>query len=221
MELQNLRKEESGEILARLAAKYPDARTALNFSTHLELLVATILSAQCTDERVNQVTSGLFGKYRTAGDFASALPELLEAEIRPTGFYRNKSKMIIEATKAIEFLHGGEVPSTMEELTALPGVGRKTASVVLGVAFGVPAIAVDTHVLRVSNRLGLVSSKDPEKVEMALSRAIPREEWINFSLRTILFGREVCKVKKPACLACFLYDLCKWPEKPAKSSLIQ
>jgi endonuclease-3 len=213
-------KREIENILSKLSGKYPDAHIALNFSTPLELLVATILSAQCTDERVNQVTKELFLKYRSAADYASASPETFEAEIRPTGFYRNKAKMIIEAAKVLVSLHAGAVPSTMEELTKLPGVGRKTASVVLGSAFSVAAIAVDTHVLRVSNRLGLVATEDPVKVEMALREAIPEVEWTNFTLRITLFGREICKARKPSCMTCFLYDLCKWPQKTPKKTPI-
>ena len=164
-------------ITARLEQAYPDANIALRFETPLQLLVATILAAQCTDERVNQVTPGLFGTYHTATDFAGASPATLEGEVRSTGFFRAKTRAIIGMARALVERHGGEVPRTMEDLTALPGVGRKTANVLLGNAFGVPGIAVDTHVFRVSQRLGLAKADDPDRVEAQLAEVIPRPRW--------------------------------------------
>ena len=200
-------------ITELLLKKYPRPRLALKFSNPLELLVATILSAQCTDVRVNVVTERLFKKYKTAKDYANADIKSFEQEIKSTGFYKNKAKMIINAAKKLVSDFGGRIPSTMEELTTLPGVGRKTASVVLSAAFNIPAIAVDTHVLRASNRLGLVKSENPEKIEMQLRNLIPENKWIDFSLALILHGRETCKAKKPLCKECVLYKQCKWPEK--------
>ncbi len=200
-------------IINLLLKKYPHPRIALKFSNPLELLVATILSAQCTDVRVNVVTERLFNKYKTAKDYAGADLKTFEQEIKSTGFYKNKAKMIINAAKKLVSDFGGKIPSTMEELTTLPGVGRKTASVVLSAGFNIPAIAVDTHVLRVSNRLGLVKSENPENVEMQLRKLIPEDKWIDFSLAMILHGRETCKARKPLCNECILHKQCKWPEK--------
>lgn len=200
-------------ITELLLKKYPQPKIALKFSNPLELLVATILSAQCTDVRVNVVTERLFKKYKTAKDYANADINSFEQEIKSTGFYKNKAKMIINAAKKLVSDFGGKIPSTMEELTTLPGVGRKTASVVLSAAFNIPAIAVDTHVLRVSNRLGLVKSEDPEKIEMQLRNLIPEDKWIFFTLSMILHGRETCKAKRPLCKGCVLYKQCKWTEK--------
>ena len=196
-----------------LLKKYPRPKIALKFTNPLELLVATILSAQCTDVRVNEVTERLFKRYGTAKDYANADIKTFEQEIRSTGFYKNKARMIINAAKKLVSDFEGKIPSTMEELTTLPGVGRKTASVVLSAAFNIPAIAVDTHVLRVSNRLGLVKSEDPEKIEMQLRNLIPEEKWIDFSLAMILHGRETCKARKPLCNECVLYMQCRWQEK--------
>ncbi len=200
-------------ITELLLKKYPSPKIALNFTNPLELLVATILSSQCTDVRVNKVTERLFKKYKTVKDYANADIKSFEQEIKSTGFYKNKAKMIINAAKKLVSDFGGRIPSTMEELTTLPGVGRKTASVVLSAAFNIPAIAVDTHVLRVSNRLGLVKSEDPEKIEMQLRNLIPEDKWIDFSLAMILHGRETCKARKPLCKECVLYKQCKWQEK--------
>ncbi|MBF0539724.1 MAG: endonuclease III [Nitrospirae bacterium] len=205
---------EVAAIVEALERNYPDPRIELRFSTPLELLIATILSAQCTDERVNIVTQTLFKKYRSAGDYASADINELEEEIRTTGFFKNKARMIIGCARKLDSDFGGKVPDTLDALTTLSGVGRKTASVVLIAAFGVPAIAVDTHVLRVSNRLGLVSiPKDADKVEMTLRGLIPKQSWIGFTLSVVLFGRHVCKAKKPLCGDCFLYEMCQWPDK--------
>ncbi|MDI6710952.1 MAG: endonuclease III [Bacillota bacterium] len=196
------------EIIDILQREYPGARTALNFNNPLELLVATILSAQCTDARVNEVTADLFRKYRTARDYAAADPAELENDIRPTGFFRNKAKNIIACCRAIEERCGGRVPQTMEELTGLAGVGRKTANVVLGNAFGVPALPVDTHVSRLAGRLGLTEHRDPVKIERDLMEVVPREHWTEFSHRLIYHGRAVCRARKPRCGECALRRLC-------------
>ncbi len=206
-------KSEVKKLLNLLEKKYPDPKIALNFNNPLELLVATILSAQCIDVRVNEVTESLFKKYRTDRDYADADLETFEQEIRPTGFFRNKAKMIIGCAEKIVKDYGGNVPSTMDELTTLPGVGRKTASVILGASFNIPAIAVDTHVLRVSNRLGIVKSKNAEKVEMALRGLLPEDKWIFYTLSLIFHGRETCKARSPKCRECVIYKVCKWPEK--------
>jgi endonuclease-3 len=199
----------ASEVIARLKAEYPDARTELNWSNPLELLVATILSAQTTDVRVNQVTQSLFAKYRTADDYADAPPDELEEDIRPTGFYRNKARSLRGMARALVDEHGGEVPRTMPELVALPGVGRKTANVVLGNAFGIDeGIVVDTHVRRVSNRLGLSHSQDPLKIEQDLMKMVPEEDWTVFSHLLIFHGRRVCKARKPDCPNCVLNDIC-------------
>jgi endonuclease-3 len=197
------------EIFRRLTRKYPRAHTALTFATPLEILVATILSAQCTDERVNKVTPALFKKYRNAKDYYSVPPEELEEDIRSTGFYRNKARSIQGATRMIVGEFGGEVPDSMEELLKLPGVARKTANVVLGNAFGVSSgVVVDTHVHRLSGRLGLSGEKTAEKVEEDLIKIVPRENWIDFSHRLIFHGRETCKARKPLCGQCILNDIC-------------
>jgi len=201
------------KILLKLFKKYPEPRIALEFSNPLELLVATILSAQCTDKKVNKVTEKLFKKYRTPGDYARADLRTFEEEIRPTGFYRNKARQVIGCCKAIEERYNGKIPDSLEELVSLPGVGRKTANVVLGSAFGRQAIAVDTHVLRVSNRLGLTSSKKPDKVELELMDLIPPKDWTRFTLAAILHGRETCRAKSPLCGECVLYDDCPWEGK--------
>jgi endonuclease-3 len=192
-----------------LKAEYPDARTELDWSNPLELLVATILSAQTTDVQVNRVTESLFSKYRTAKDYADSSPDELEADIRPTGFYRNKARSLRGMASALVEEHGGEVPRTMSELVALPGVGRKTANVVLGNAFGTnEGIVVDTHVRRVSNRLGLTESQDPVKIEQDLMEVVPEEDWTAFSHLLILHGRRTCKSRKPDCPNCTLNDIC-------------
>jgi len=195
--------------VARLKAEYPDARTELDWKSPLELLVATVLSAQTTDVQVNRVTQGLFAKYRTAEDYANADPSELEEDIRPTGFYRNKARSLRNMAGALVEEHGGEVPNTMQELVALPGVGRKTANVVLGNAFGVDeGIVVDTHVRRVSGRLGLTENTDPVKIEQDLMEVIPEEDWTVFSHLLILHGRRTCKARKPDCPNCTLNDIC-------------
>jgi endonuclease-3 len=197
------------EVITRLKREYPDARTELNWENSLELLVATMLSAQTTDVRVNMVTEELFKKYRTAADYAGADPAGLEADIRPTGFYRNKARSLQGMARALLERHSGEVPRTMAGLVALPGVGRKTANVVLGNAFGVDeGVVVDTHVRRVSGRLGLTEERDPEKIERDLIRVVPEEERTLFSHLLIFHGRRVCKARKPDCPDCVLNDVC-------------
>jgi endonuclease III len=198
-----------GKIIQKLRAAYPDAECVLQHDTPLQLLVATILSAQCTDERVNKVTPALFAKYRTAADFAFARPGELEAMIRSTGFFRNKAKSIRNCCRAIVERHAGQVPQTMAELIQLDGCGRKTASVVLGVAFGkAEGIVVDTHVARLSYRLGLTRQKTPEKIEQALMKIVPRPDWIEFSHLLIWHGRKRCNARKPDCIQCEVKDLC-------------
>lgn len=206
-------------ILASLDKLYPDATCALHFRTPLELLVATILSAQCTDERVNMVTPHLFAKYRTAHDYANADPETLMNEIRSTGFYRNKARHIIAMARQLVERHGGRVPETMEELTALPGVARKTANVVLGTALGkAEGIVVDTHVIRLSGRLGLSAHKDPVKIERDLMALIPRERWILFGHQMAAHGRTICLARKPRCEACPLRKDCPYGQQTRKES---
>jgi endonuclease-3 len=196
-------------VLGRLAEEYPDAHCALNFSTPLELLVATILAAQCTDERVNSVTPALFQAYPTAAALAAADPADLEAAVRSTGFYRNKARNIQGACRRIVDTYGGEVPRTMDDLLTLPGVARKTANVVLSNAFGIAAgIAVDTHVTRLSGRLGLTAHSDPVKIEADLMASAPPEEWAALTHRFIDHGRAVCTAARPACGRCVLADLC-------------
>ena len=198
-----------GEVVARLKEVYPDARTELRWEDSLQLLVATVLSAQSTDVRVNQVTEGLFDKYRTAEDYAEVDPLLLEDEIRSVGFFRNKARSITNMARALVEDHGGEVPRSMEELVRLPGVGRKTANVVLGNAFSVNVgVVVDTHVRRVSRRLGLTKHQDPEKVERDLLEMVPEEERALFSHLLIFHGRHVCKSRKPTCSGCVLNNVC-------------
>lgn len=202
-------KERATEVIERLEDEYPDAKIVLNYSNTLELLVAVILSAQCTDKKVNEVTSSLFKKYRDVSDYANVPLDELEKDIRPTGFYRNKAKNIKGAANMIVERFGGEVPSTMEDIVKLPGVARKTANVVLGNAFGVvEGIAVDTHVKRLSNRLGLSDNSDPEKVERDLTEAVPKDKWFKFTYLLIEHGRAVCDAKKPKCDSCLLNDIC-------------
>jgi endonuclease-3 len=204
---------DAGKIAALLLKKYPAPKLALHYRNPLELLIAVILSAQCTDARVNEVTASLFRKYKKARDYAAADPAVLEEEIRSTGFYKNKTRSVIACCQKLVADFHGEVPHTLEALTALPGVGCKTANMVLGNAFGVPAIAVDTHVLRVSNRLGLAHSDDPQAVEEALMRQVAKDKWTAFGNAMILHGRETCIARKPRCPECVLRAVCEWPDK--------
>lgn len=192
---------------------YPEIKTQLFHQNAFELMVATILSAQCTDKQVNQVTPALFKRFKTPAEFARASLSAIEQIIRPTGFFRNKAKNIKNCAKALLEKHNGEVPQTIEELVKLPGVGRKTANVVLGAAFGVPGVVVDTHVARISQRLGLTTNKDAIKIEFDLMKILPRRAWNDFSLQLIFFGREICLARKPRCPVCPLKRLCPWPLK--------
>ena len=203
------RKQWSSEIVRRLRKEYPGAKVALNYADPLELLVATILSAQATDKTINTITPALFRKYRSAADYARADRTVFEREIRSSGFFRNKAKNIIAAARRIEEAYGGQVPETMEDLLTLPGVARKTANIVLYNAFGVTAgIAVDTHVRRLSQRLGLSAQIDPEKIERDLMGLLPREAWGPLNCLLIEHGRKICQAKKPACPDCVLKDKC-------------
>ncbi len=197
-------------ILPALDRLYPQAHTALSFRNPLEMLIATILSAQCTDKKVNEVTRTLFKKYRHARDFAEVPLGELEADIRSTGFFHNKARSIKNCCAELIQRHKGLVPRTMEELTALPGIGRKTANVVLGSAFGIPGLVVDTHVGRIVQRLGLTKEKDPVKIEFALQPVIPEERWILFSHQLIDHGRSLCPARAPRCAACPLREACDY-----------
>jgi endonuclease III len=202
-------KQRAAEILLELKRLYPDARCALNFTSALELLVATILAAQCTDERVNQVTATLFKKYPTAAAYASSAQEELEQDVKSTGFYRNKAKSVRAMAQMLVDRYGGEVPRTMDELTALPGVARKTANVVLGNAYNiVVGIAVDTHMLRLARRFGWTTSEDPVQVERDVMPLFPQGEWVHLSHLIQYHGRAVCRAPKPLCESCTLVPLC-------------
>ncbi|HKQ05363.1 MAG TPA: endonuclease III [Blastocatellia bacterium] len=202
-------KQRTRQIIARLRRAYPDAHCSLNYSNPLELLVATILSAQCTDERVNLVTADLFRKYRKAEDYINVEPAELEQDVRSTGFYRNKAKAIQGACRLLIERHNGRVPATFDELLELPGVARKTANVVMGNAFGTAAgVVVDTHVGRLSQRLGLTANEQPEKIERDLMALVPQKDWVDFAHLLIYHGRAVCKARKPECASCTLEDLC-------------
>ncbi len=201
-------KERAIKIFGILESEYPDVKPALEFSSAFELLIATILSAQCTDERVNIVTKVLFAKYKNPKDFANADIEELEKDIFSTGFYKQKAKSIKNCCLMLIEHYNGEVPSDFEELTKLPGVGRKTASVVAGNAFGIPAIAVDTHVKRLSNLLGFVDTDDPEKIEFSLKELLPENYWVNSSHWLATHGRKICVARKPKCNDCVINSLC-------------
>jgi endonuclease-3 len=203
------KQKRADEIIKRLKEEYPDAHCALNHSNAFELLVATILSAQCTDERVNIVTANLFRKYRNPQDYLKVAPEELESDIRPTGFFRNKARSIQGASEKMVNNFGGEIPQTMEELLTLNGVARKTANVVLGNAFGIASgVVVDTHVSRVSQRLGLTGNIVPEKIEKDLQELVPQKDWIMFPHWLIFHGRKICQARKPKCEICILADVC-------------
>jgi len=217
MTMATKKQERAADIVSRLKRMYPKAKCTLDYTNPFELLIATMLSAQSTDARVNIVTKSLFRKYPDAQAFADAAQLEMERDVRQTGFFRNKAKAVIAASKAIVEKHGGEVPQTMDELTALPGVGRKTANVVLGNAFKKPVgIVVDTHVTRVSGRLGLTSNSDPVKIEDDLMKLIPQKEWTVFSHRLIQHGRQICIARKPKCRECRLNELCPSAEEPAE-----
>jgi len=210
------RQQRVAEILRGLDRMYPDARCALEHRSPWELLVATILSAQCTDKRVNLVTPGLFAKYPTPRDFASVRPEVLANDIRSTGFFNNKAKSIVGAAKKVVSEFSGQVPRTLEELLTIPGAARKTANVVLGTAYGVASgVVVDTHVQRITRRLDLTRNTDPVKIERDLMQVIPKEKWILFSHQTILHGRALCVARNPRCAQCLLSSLCYAADKTA------
>ena len=204
------------DIIKILTKGIPDTTIALTFSSPLELLIATILSAQCTDVRVNEVTATLFKKYRSAKDYAQGNLSELEQDIRPTGFYRNKAKSIQKCCQELLARFRGDVPKTLEEMVTLPGVGRKTANVILGNAFGIPGIVVDTHVRRVSQRIGLTQKDDPVKIEFDLMEVVPKEEWTHFSNLLIWHGRRTCGARKPLCDSCAILKLCDYGSKLVK-----
>jgi endonuclease-3 len=211
---KDIEKERVKKIIELLRKEYPEARTALHYRSPFELLVATMLAAQCTDERVNKVTPGLFAKYPTVEHFARAEQKELEKDIRSTGFFRNKARNIIALAKKLVEEHGGQVPDSMEELVKLPGVARKTANIVLSSAFRkAEGIAVDTHVRRLAERLGLSQQKQPEKIEQDLMAIVPREEWLDFNYLLVEHGRKICQARKPRCQECVLKDLCPSFEK--------
>jgi endonuclease-3 len=201
-------KRRARRIVTALRKRYPQATTALHFSTPHELLVATVLAAQCTDKKVNEVTRKLFRKYRSPAAFARARKQTLERIIRPTGFFRNKSKSIIALSKEIVEKHGGSVPDNLDDLVELSGVGRKTANVVLAGAFGTPGIIVDTHMIRIANRLGFTTNTDPVKIEFDLMEILPKKVWGEFSFMIVLHGREVCRARKPLCHLCKIEEYC-------------
>jgi len=209
-------RERLAKIFAGLDRLFPRAECALHHSNAFQLLVATILSAQCTDERVNKVTPGLFAKYPTPQDFAALQQEVLEADIRSTGFFRNKAKSIIGAARKLVDQFGGEVPREVGALLTLPGVARKTANVVLGTAYGIASgVVVDTHVFRIAHRLRLSQGNTPEKVEQDLMKIVPPDRWITFSHQVIWFGRQVCVARRPLCATCPLEAFCDSPDKTA------
>ena len=201
------------EIIKILSKEIPDSRIALRFSNPFELLIATILSAQCTDVKVNQVTMDLFKKYHSAKDYAESNLVTLEGDIRPTGFYRNKAKSIQKCCQELVKRFGGGIPRTLGELVTLPGVGRKTANVILGNAFGIPGIVVDTHVHRVSQRIGLTKKDDPVKIEFDLMEIVLKEEWTHFSNLLVWHGRRTCMARKPLCEKCPIRKLCDYGSK--------
>ena len=206
-------RKRTDKIRKKLRIAYPEVKTQLNHANPFQLLVATILSAQCTDKQVNNVTGSLFKKLPTPGALAKAPLPLIESLIRSTGFYRNKAKNIQACAKALLTYHNGQVPTNLAALVKLPGVGRKTANVVLGAAFNIPGIVVDTHVARISRRLQLTDHTDPVKIEFDLMEQMPKQAWTNFSLHLIYFGREYCQARKPKCRSCPLLKLCNYPEK--------
>jgi endonuclease-3 len=210
---QAIRKRRMARVLTGLARSIPEPRVELNHRSPLELLIATILSAQCTDQRVNQVTPALFKRFPTARHYAAANPVELESMIRSTGFYKAKTRSIIACGKALTERFQGQAPATMEELVTLPGVGRKTANVILGACFEQPAVVVDTHVKRVAQRLGLTSSEDPDQIEQDLQRLMPPEQWTAASQRLLLHGRYVCLARRPRCEQCVIYADCVYPGK--------
>lgn len=212
MSATELRKR-TDKIRRKLRSVYPEVKTALYHRNPFDLLVATILSAQCTDRQVNQVTPKLFEKLSTPAEFVEARLSIIEQLIRPTGFYHNKARNIQKCARALLERHSGAVPNSLDELVKLPGVGRKTANVVLGAAFGIPGMVVDTHVGRISQRLGLTVNKDPVKIEFDLMQIVPKKAWNDFSLQLIYFGRQYCTARKPDCPHCPIRRYCPYPDK--------
>ena len=208
-------RKRTDKIRKILRTIYPDVKTPLRHRTPYQLLVATILSAQCTDKQVNRVTEVLFQHLKSPADFAAAPLKTIEKHIRSTGFYHNKAKNIKKCSQVLLEAHNGNVPRTLDELVKLPGVGRKTANVVLGAAFGKPGMVVDTHVARISRRLGLTRNKDAVKIEFDLMEIVPKKAWNDFSLQLIFFGRETCSARKPRCYSCPMTKLCPYPDKTA------
>jgi len=215
MESLKKKKERAKKIFEILDPVYTHEKTALKYKTPFQLLISTILSAQCTDKQVNRVTKTLFKKYKTPSDYVAAPIEELEEDIRPTGFFKNKAKSIKGCAKGVIELYGGKVPSTMEEMLKLPGVGRKTANCVLGAAFDIPGVVVDTHVKRLSLRLGLTENRNPDKIEKDIEKILPKDRWRRFSDILIYHGREICKARKPDHDRCPVFDLC--PSNSMKS----
>ena len=211
--------DKAREVHTLLGKRHPDAHIELNFNSPLELMVATILSAQCTDARVNEVTKTLFKKFTTPTDYINRPITELEDVIRSTGFFRQKAKSIRGAMEMLKAEHGGNVPRTMDELTKLPGVGRKTANVILGNAFDIPGLPVDTHVIRLSNRIGLTKNSDPVKIESDLTALLPPKSWCQFSHNLIIHGRRVCKARKPQCEECPLTGICDYYRKVVHPAL--
>ncbi len=210
------KKERALKIIHLLKQEYPDSTTSLHFSNPLELLIATVLSAQCTDERVNKVTEELFSKYKSAGDYIVVPFDELAEDIRSTGFFNNKAKSIRKCCQKLIDDFGSEVPKTMEELVTLPGVGRKTANVILGNIYGIPGVIVDTHVKRLTQRFGFSEHKDPDKIETDLMKILPRDDWTLYSHMLIDHGRRTCQSRKPKCSECFIRHLCPSNESPLK-----
>ena len=211
-------KARTDKIRKILKTIYPEVHTALVYETPFQLLVATILSAQSTDKQVNRVTGELFQRLKTPEDFANAPTRSLEKYIRPTGFFRNKARNIRNCSKVLVQDYNSELPQSLKEMVKLPGVGRKTANVVLGAAFGIAGVVVDTHVARLSGRLGLSEHTDPVKIEFDLMEIVPKRAWNDFSLQLIFFGRETCTARKPKCPKCPLKRLCPWPFKTTKTN---
>ena len=209
--------ERATEVTRVLTSIYPDRRPLLHYSSAYELVIAVILSAQTTDAQVNLVTPELFSRYPTPADLAAAPTSEVERIVHSTGFYRNKAKNIVAAAATIEREFGGEVPSTMDELVTIPGMGRKSANVILGIVYGEPSIVVDTHLTRVANRLGFVDGKNPQKIERELRAIVPADLQTDFSMTVNFHGRYRCYARKPDCAACEIYDLCRWPEREARA----
>lgn len=203
-------KKNIDSIIEKLRAMHGEPRCELNYSNAVELAVATVLSAQCTDERVNRVTKNLFGKYQTFEDYLNVSAEELEEDIRPTGFYKNKAKSVKNIAREVIDRFHGKVPDDIDTFATVKGIGRKSANMIVGLAYGKPAIIVDTHMIRVTGRIGLTDQKDPEKIELDMKKIVPQSQWTAFSLLVVVHGRYICKAKKPDCLKCLLKDYCDY-----------